>query len=61
VIEIDGGHHYSSLGTDDDVKRDAYLKDRGLKVLRFNNYEVLTNIDGVGETIYNELNGSNPP
>jgi len=56
VIEVDGGHHYY----DDnqitiDKERDQYLEGpRKLKVIRFTNDDVLTNIDCVIEIICEE-------
>jgi len=48
VIEIDGGQHYEIRGTKKDKERDEYLENvLGLKVFRFNNLEVLKNIEGV--------------
>ena len=51
VIEVDGSQHYSNKGIAADKIRDNYLQDLGLKVLRFNDYNVLTNISGVVENI----------
>src|SRR4051794_40670958 len=36
VIEIDGGQHYESEHMERDVRRDAFLKSKGYRVLRFN-------------------------
>jgi len=52
VIEIDGSQHAESKA---DLQRDEYLKREGFKVLRFWNNEVLNNIEGVIETVFNEL------
>jgi len=51
VIEVDGSQHYSDTGIKADIIRDDYLQSCGLKVLRFNDYDVLTNINGVVECI----------
>ena len=51
VIEVDGNQHYSDTGIKADIIRDDYLQSCGLKVLRFNDYDVLTNISGVVESI----------
>ena len=40
-----------------DRKRDMYLKDQGLEVLRFNNLQVLQEIDSVMEVIYKTVEG----
>jgi very-short-patch-repair endonuclease len=55
VIEVDGSPHYSDEGIAADKTRDKYLKDFGLKVLRFNDNEVLTNISGVVENILENM------
>ena len=55
VIEVDGSQHYSDEGLQSDKIRDKYLQSCGLKVLRFNDYEVLTNISGVVEYIMENM------
>jgi very-short-patch-repair endonuclease len=47
AIELDGGQHTA----DGDVSRTAWLSDRGIRVLRFWNNDVLSNLSGVLETI----------
>ena len=47
VVEIDGGQHYTEQGQAQDSRRDAFLNDMGLSVLRFSNFDVLGNLDGV--------------
>jgi len=49
VIEVDGGQH--AIEREKDKERDKWLKGQGLKILRFWNNEVLTNIGGVLEVI----------
>jgi len=51
VIEIDGGQHYEAKGERQDKIRDEYLKKLGLKILRFQNTDVLKDIDGVVKVI----------
>jgi len=58
VIEVDGSQHYTNEGIAADKIRDSYLQDCGFKVLRYNDYEVLTNIEGVFENILVNLNMS---
>lgn len=55
VIEVNGGQHYSEEGTKFDNLRDKQLADLGLRVLRFSNMDVLQDIDGVIEYIYDYL------
>jgi very-short-patch-repair endonuclease len=51
AIEIDGGQHFESKQEQRDASRDAYLTGKGYRVLRFNNYDVMINRQGVLETI----------
>jgi very-short-patch-repair endonuclease len=51
VIEIDGGQHFESKEEQRDARRDAYLTGNGFRVLRFNNHDVMSNRQGVLETI----------
>jgi very-short-patch-repair endonuclease len=44
IIELDGGQHAQSTY---DHRRDAWLKSRGFRILRFWNAEVLANAGGV--------------
>jgi very-short-patch-repair endonuclease len=60
VIEVDGSYHLVGKTIEYDRVRDEYLSSLGLKVLRFNNSDVLTNIDGVIETIEREIPLSPP-
>lgn len=55
VIELDGGQHFSEEGLASDAARDVYLEGLGLKVLRFSDREVLENVEGVLERIYETL------
>jgi very-short-patch-repair endonuclease len=55
IIEVDGIQHSTAKGLDEDQQRDKFLKSEGYSVLRFNNSEVSTNIDGVVDVIYDEL------
>jgi len=47
VIEIDGGQHFDKKHQQDDNKRDVILNGLGLKVLRFDNHQVMTQTDEV--------------
>ncbi|MBP1707909.1 MAG: hypothetical protein H6Q39_1633 [Chloroflexi bacterium] len=55
VIEVDGGQHYTDGMLEKDKKRDKHLVNLGFKVLRFNDTEVLTNIEGVVENILENM------
>lgn len=51
VIEVDGEYHYEEEQIISDEERTAYLNRCGFRVLRFDNKEVLTDIDSVLERI----------
>ena len=55
IIELDGSQHHGEEGMKRDKKRDVYLKNVGLKVLRFSDREVFENLTGVLERIYENL------
>ncbi len=55
VIEVDGGQHFEEDHQQKDKERDLFIEKQGLKVLRFNNLEVLQSINEVTEFIYNTL------
>lgn len=52
VLEADGGQHMDSPS---DAVRDAHLRKRGFRVLRFWNNEILANPEGVRESIVRRL------
>jgi very-short-patch-repair endonuclease len=52
VIEVDGGQHFDAEGVERDLKRDTFLVRRGLRILRYSNHDVLTNIEGVVEDVW---------
>jgi very-short-patch-repair endonuclease len=51
IIELDGGQHFEDAREARDALRDGYLRSKGFRVLRFNNYDVMTNREGVLTTI----------
>jgi very-short-patch-repair endonuclease len=53
IVEADGGHHTSEA----DRARSRYLGSQGFRIIRFWNNDVLTNMDGVLETILEALGG----
>lgn len=55
VIEVDGSQHATEPGTTVDRIRTVYLENLGLKVIRFDNRQVLLEMDAVLEAIWNEL------
>jgi very-short-patch-repair endonuclease len=52
VVEVDGAQHLEAARVEHDQQRTADLERQGLKVLRFNNLEVLQEIEAVVEEIY---------
>jgi very-short-patch-repair endonuclease len=58
IIEADGSQHAEN---ESDRRRDAYLWQRGFRVLRFWNNDVLENAAGVFDMIYAELHTPHPP
>ncbi|HEV2530114.1 endonuclease domain-containing protein [Phenylobacterium sp.] len=57
-VELDGGVHAERA--DRDARRDAYLSQRGLTVLRFWNREIEQDFDGVCWTILSACRESDP-
>ncbi|GAB1719304.1 MAG: hypothetical protein NTAFB09_10350 [Nitrosospira sp.] len=60
VIELDGGQHADLLTQQADEKRNAFLAERNLRVLRFWNNDVLRQTEAVLERILLELDGVSP-
>lgn len=52
VIECDGSQHYTDDGLEADRVRDECLAGLGLMVLRFDNRQILNEIDGVVEMVF---------
>lgn len=52
VIECDGNQHFTEDGLETDRVRDEALAQLGLKVLRFDNGQVMGQLDDVVEVIY---------
>lgn len=60
IVELDGGQHYSEENIEYDRKRTLYLNEYNIKVLRFNNTDVMLNFEGVCFTIDKEIKTRNP-
>ena len=58
VIELDGGQHAENAA---DMHRTRQIEERGYRVLRFWNHDVLSNIDGVLAAIQNALTPTPDP
>ena len=53
VVEVDGSQHVER--EDQDERRSAFLRDYGYRVLRFWNFDVLSDVDSVVERIADVL------
>jgi very-short-patch-repair endonuclease len=51
IVEVDGGQHFDRGQQTPDAARDRVLRSKGLRVLRFSNYDVTSNLEGVWEVI----------
>lgn len=58
IVELDGGQHADSIK---DAARDGWLRSQGSKVLRFWNNDVLSNTNGVVQTIADAVSSVSPP
>ena len=58
IVELDGGQHADSIK---DAARDGWLRSQGFKVLRFWNNDVLSNTNGVVQTIADAVSSVSPP
>ncbi len=58
VIEVDASGHLN--GAEYDARRTAYLEQRGYRVIRFWNHQVLNDIEGVMREIEREINPTPP-
>ena len=47
VIELDGSQHYTEDGLEYDRIRERYINANNLKIIRFTNFDVDNNFDGV--------------
>ena len=54
IVEIDGGQHAERV--EEDAVRTKVLEESGYHVVRFWNHDVLRNIEGVLESLVQELN-----
>ena len=58
VIELDGSQHYTESAIKKDEKRDKFLNEFGITVLRYSNYDINTNFKGVCNDILNHISTS---
>jgi very-short-patch-repair endonuclease len=52
VVEVDGSQHFEPAQASYDGGRSRYLSALGLQIVRFTNFEVLTDLDAVIEEIF---------
>jgi len=57
VIELDGSQHYEPENKERDTIRDGELANYGIRVLRYTNYEINSNFDGVCTDILKNISG----
>ena len=57
IVEADGGQHAESAT---DVRRTAFLEEKGYRVLRFWNNDILENVEGVAQVIISALTTPHP-
>jgi very-short-patch-repair endonuclease len=55
AVEVDGGQHLSAEGLIHDAQRTDFLRAGGIRVVRFTNTQVLTEIDAVLAAIVDEI------
>jgi len=55
VIEMDGGVHQDIIHQSNDEVRDNYLKDLGIKIIRFNNDEIYEDEERVKEELIGKI------
>ncbi len=57
AIELDGSQHYEPEALEYDKKRDAYLSEHGIKVLRYSNEDIRHHFGAVCEDVERWLLG----
>jgi very-short-patch-repair endonuclease len=55
IVELDGSGHYTKDGKEYDISRTAFLEGYGLTVLKFQNFEIHNNFEGVCRYIDREV------
>jgi very-short-patch-repair endonuclease len=61
IVELDGGQHFDDAYEARDARRDKFLRAKGFRVLRFSNYDVMTNLEGVWDVIAAAVDEALPP
>jgi very-short-patch-repair endonuclease len=60
-VEADGGQHFNDQAEEYDRRRSAVLLGKGIRIIRFSDYEILNYPEAVAETIYRVLTEEPPP
>jgi very-short-patch-repair endonuclease len=60
-VESDGGQHYDKEARKYDKQRSDAILTKGIRIIRFSDYDILKHPDAVQETIYRELTKQPPP
>ena len=55
AIELDGSQHFEPDAKKKDVERDRFLREQGIRVLRYTNIDVNSNFDGVCSDILKNI------
>ncbi len=58
VIELDGSQHYEETGLEYDARRERYLKEYGVTIIRIPNNAINENFEGVCEYLDHEIQQS---
>ena len=56
AIEVDGDIHSFKEQIKRDIKREDYLKNIGIQIIRYNNHDILTNIEEVMNDLFRRIN-----
>ncbi len=59
-LEFDGSQHAEKDAPAYDAERDRLIAALGIRIVRYWNREVLTNLDGVMDDLLRRLNGADP-
>jgi very-short-patch-repair endonuclease len=60
-IEADGGQHYDCRGEEYDRQRTEALLAKGIRIVRFSDYDILKYPEAVQAEIYRQLSPQPPP
>lgn len=61
IIEIDGDSHATNQGIKIDKERTRFLESLGYRIIRYNNRDVLNNIEGVFADLSEKTSSQSPP